>query len=388
MEDHSLTEMNTTAILPSAYLNALNFFFNHVYLLLLIIAGGIGNGFVIVIFGQRALRSTNGPISPHLSSYPFLFYMAISDTLYLLILFCLWLSNHVNILHRPVICQATLYVTYVCNFISAYFTVAFTVQRLFAVVQPFRVSLVLSWSRSRSLALFTVVVACLIYSYLLFTVGIVDSRCFSLERWHRLNSLMDVLDSILVFLIPYVLIITMNTFILLSLRRMRPGHDDPLFHPSLEINRIRELTRRCASRKMTQLLLTVSTSYLIICGPYASVHAWRLLKQHEPHIDKLLRQWEYYFHLIYHLSFAMNFYIYIVFGSRFRRELKRVLYKCKIHCYRCLPHEHVSHRAAVHYPSTHLLRQHTTDQHSTCPSLSAAGFSFTYKWKHSDALYM
>ncbi len=83
------TTLNTTMSLKSFSL--LNFFFNNIYLLLLVIIGCIGNGFVIIIFGQRALRSTIGSIGSNMSVYPFLFYMAISDTIYLFILFCLWL---------------------------------------------------------------------------------------------------------------------------------------------------------------------------------------------------------------------------------------------------------------------------------------------------------
>ncbi len=174
----TLSSFNTTLNVAMSLksLHFLNFFFNNIYLLLLVIIGGIGNGFVIIVFGQRALRSTIGSIGSNMSVYPFLFYMAISDTIYLFILFCLWLSNYINILHRPIICQLTLYLTYVCNFINAYYTVSFTAQRLFAVVKPFRVSHVLSWYRSRCLALFIIIIACLIYSYLPFLIGIVDGR--------------------------------------------------------------------------------------------------------------------------------------------------------------------------------------------------------------------
>ena len=311
----------------------LNFFFKHIYLLLLVVVGGLGNGFVIIIFGRRALRTTSGSLRSHTSVYPFLFYMAISDTLYLSILFCLWLTNYINILHRPVICEATLYLTYVCNFINAYYTVAFTGQRLFAVVQPFRVSRLLSWHRSRSLALIIIILACSIYSYLPFLTGVVNGQCYSLERYRQINEFMDIVDCILVFLLPYLLIISMNTLIVFALRQHRHSREELLFHNTHQVNRIREITRRNASRKMTHLLLTVSTLYLIVCAPYACLHTWRLLN---PHSNPFLRQLEYYFHLIYHISFAMNFYIYILFGSKFRREFKRFVWKCKINFYQVL----------------------------------------------------
>ncbi|CAF1406472.1 unnamed protein product [Rotaria magnacalcarata] len=330
------SSMNSLTIPLSHYfLDGLNFFFNHIYLLLLSIIGSIGNTLVIIIFSQRAFRTKIESFGSNMSIYPFLFYMAISDTLYLIILFCLWLSNYINVLHRSVICQLTLYITYVCNFINAYYTVAFTAQRLFAVINPFQVSRVLSWYRSRCLALSIILFACAIYSYLPFLIGIVNGKCFSRPEFRWINKYMDIIDSIIVFLIPYFAIITMNTIILISLRRMKHNQEVFLFRHHSQLNRIRELTRRNASRKITQLLLTVSTSYLIICAPYASIHTWRLLNSHqeENKNSQLIKKLEHYSLFIYHISFAMNFYIYILFGSKFRRELKRLFTKSKQNFY-------------------------------------------------------
>jgi hypothetical protein len=261
--------------------------------------------------------------------------MAISDTMYLIILFCLWLSNYINVLHRPVICQVTLYLTYVCNFINAYYTIAFTAQRLLAVINPIQVSQFLSWYRSRCLALSIIIIASLIYLYLPFLTGIVDGKCYSLPKRRWINEYMDIIDCIIVFLIPYIVIITMNTIILISLRRMKHNRHNFLFQSHTQLITIRELTRRNASRKMTKLLLTVSTSYLIICAPYACIHTWRLLNtiRKTNQSSQLIKQLEFYSLDIYYLSFAMNFYIYVVFGSKFRRELKRFFTKSKQNFY-------------------------------------------------------
>ncbi|CAF1088791.1 unnamed protein product [Adineta ricciae] len=342
---------NNSTSLPSQHSqDTLKFFFNHIYLLLLVIIGGIGNVFVIIIFGQRAIRTTVRYSGSSMSVYPFLFYMAISDTIYLIIIFCLWLSNYINVLYRPGICQVTLYLTYVCNFINAYYTIAFTAQRLFAVINPFRVSHFLSWYRSRCLALSIISFACLFYSYLLGTIHIENNTCFSRKSWHWFNKYMDVIDSIIVFLIPYVVIITMNAIIVISLRRMKQNQHEFLFQNHSQLNKIREVTRRSASRKMTKLLLTVSTSYLIICAPYACIHTWRLsFIDEDTYVNsQLIRSLEYYSHQIYHISFAMNFYIYIVFGSKFRRELKRFFTKSKQSLY------HLVHQQQIFENDNHI----------------------------------
>ncbi len=330
------SSLGNSIVSSSPYFSdGLKFFFNHIYLILLVIIGCIGNAFVIIIFGQKAFRTAVRCIGSNMSVYPFLFYMAISDTMYLIILFCLWLSNYINVLHRPVICQVTLYLTYVCNFINAYYTIAFTAQRLLAVINPIQVSQFLSWYRSRCLALSIIIIASLIYLYLPFLTGIVDGKCYSLPKRRWINEYMDIIDCIIVFLIPYIVIITMNTIILISLRRMKHNRHNFLFQSHTQLITIRELTRRNASRKMTKLLLTVSTSYLIICAPYACIHTWRLLNtiRKTNQSSQLIKQLEFYSLDIYYLSFAMNFYIYVVFGSKFRRELKRFFTKSKQNFY-------------------------------------------------------
>lgn len=350
----TMSNTNLSQNLATIYLN---FFFQHIYLLLLVIVGLIGNTFVILLFAQRALRTSSRSIGSNMSVYPFLFYMAISDNLYLLILFCLWLTNYVNILHRPVICQLTLYISYICNFINAYYTVSFTAQRLFAVVKPFRVSYVFSWHRSRTLALIIIGIGCLIYSYIPFLIGIVDGKCYSYERTRWINRIMDIIDCVIVFLLPYSMIITMNIFILSSIRHGQNQDHQILFQHSLHLNKIREITRRHASRKMTQLLLTVSSLYLIVCAPYATVHTWRLLSSSK---NLFLLKLESYFHLIYHISFAMNFYLYILFGSKFRREFQRFIEKFR-------PERR------------HLRPMLSTEPNSTSPTMTSSAFIFTYR---------
>lgn len=195
-------------------------------------------------------------------------------------------------------------------------------------MKPFRVSDLLSWQRSRRIALIILIVACSIYSYLPFLTGIVNGRCFSFEKFRWFNKIMDIVDCVVVFLIPYLLIITMNGLIVVSLRTPESQVEEILFQRSLQLVKVRQVTRRRASRKMTRFLLTVSSSYLIICGPYALVHSYRLIRSLNN--DRTIILIEHFSHYIYQMSFAMNFYIYIVFGSKFRREFRRFIWKCRV----------------------------------------------------------
>jgi len=171
---------------------------------------------------------------------------------------------------------------------------------------------------------------------------------------------------------------------------MKQIQHELLFSNNCQLNKIREITCRNASHKMTKLLLTVSTSYLIICAPYACIHTWRLLYEEEKFPIKLIRQFEYYFHLIYHISFAMNFYIYIVCGSKFRRELKRFLIKCQINFYHCFRHDKFyENDLSINQKNSSNLENFQLIDHNTLdPTLTAGGFMLGYRWKHSKALYV
>ncbi|CAF3730963.1 unnamed protein product [Rotaria socialis] len=175
----------------------------------------------------------------------------------------------------------------------------------------------------------------------------------------------------------------MNAIILISLRRMKQNPREFLFRNHSQLNQIREITRRSASRKMTKLLLAVSTSYLIICAPYASIHTWRLLYGHKTVETKLIRLLEKYFHSIYQISFAINFYIYILFDSKFRRELKRLFMKLKINICHCFRHSSFYDNENSLNPnrSSNCEQFQLMDRTSPSTILTTSGFVFGFKYK-------
>ncbi len=85
----------------------------------------------------------------------------------------------------------------------------------------------------------------------------------------------------------------------------------------------------------------------------------------------------------------MNFYIYIVFGSKFRRELKRFFIKCKINVRHCFRQENF-------YENDYSNNQNNSSNFEQCQlmdknppysTLTTNGFAFGYKWNKTKSLY-
>ncbi len=86
----------------------------------------------------------------------------------------------------------------------------------------------------------------------------------------------------------------------------------------------------------------------------------------------------------------MNFYIYIAFGSKFRRELKRLLIKCKVNFYHCFCHKNFYKHDESTNPniSSNFEQFQLMYQNSPYPTSTTGGLAFGYKCKYSKALYI
>lgn len=112
--------MNSTVFLESIEL------FHLYYTPILVYLGSVGNCLCIYVFRCPKLKK--------LSTSCYLSALAISDTVYLVALFIVWLTLvGIDIFNKTGPCQVIVYVTAVCSFLSVWFVVAFTVERFVAV---------------------------------------------------------------------------------------------------------------------------------------------------------------------------------------------------------------------------------------------------------------
>lgn len=184
----------------------------HITLIVTII-GLIGNACTIIVLNRQSMRKWRS--SMLLSA------LAAVDFLYLLIIFLSildTLSNQMIGLHRSLIlCQATVYITHVCSFLSANFTLSFTLQRFVAVLFPLHAETMIS-SRSSMINIFALTCfGCGFYLFSFFVTNLSQGQCREDESYPVLFPLL-IVDTCLTFVLPFICILLFNCAIVYKLR--------------------------------------------------------------------------------------------------------------------------------------------------------------------------
>ncbi len=191
-------------------------FFNFYYLAIIIIFGMVGNTLSFLVFTRTHLKLRS-------SSY-YLAALALADLGFLLTLLVVWL-NHVGVdlFNRQGFCQALVYGSSVCSCLSVWLTVAFTIERLIAVQYPLQRPYMCTVRRAKIIISVLTLTTLTCHVYSLFTAGITDggpegkSTCDLLPDYYRFMHVVNLLDTVLTLVIPFILIVVMNTLIAKSL---------------------------------------------------------------------------------------------------------------------------------------------------------------------------
>ncbi|KAF4525509.1 hypothetical protein B566_EDAN014933 [Ephemera danica] len=146
------------------------------YTPILVLLGTTGNCLSVIVFATAKLRT--------LSSSYYLAGLAVSDTCYLISLFFVWLNLvDVPLFNQHGFCQALMYCTYLCSFLSVWFVVAFTVERFVAVRYPLHRPSMCTVTRAKAVLLGLTMLGMVLYGPMLFIVAPVY-----VESWHKSNS--------------------------------------------------------------------------------------------------------------------------------------------------------------------------------------------------------
>ena len=177
------------------------------------VIGIIGNGVTIIVLNQETMRKWRSSI--------LLSALAAVDFLFLLIIFLsiMDILTHQAIgLHRYlVLCHITVYITHVCSFLSAAFTLSFTLQRFVAVLFPLHANMIISNRSSVINITLLVAFACTFYSFSFFVTNISLGQCREDESYPVLFPLL-IVDICLTFVLPFIIILLCNFAIVCKLQ--------------------------------------------------------------------------------------------------------------------------------------------------------------------------
>ena len=311
-----------------------------------------GNVTSFLVFLSRPFRQQSWSV--YLASLSF------SDTGFLVCLFFSWSNNiGLDVYHRNGWCQSLVYMTYIWSFLSVWYIVCFTVERYIVVKCPLKRLHICTAKRASIVVIFLSLFACILYSFAPWTSGLIPMHgrtefCMPLEGYQDILSILIYIDTFITLILPTIIIVILNTLIICMvaqyhknrrsltniLSRQTTKANDSNSHDSVYVNvkgsnSARSQPKNNSVSHMTKMLVVVSTTFVllnlpshffriynylrVLCDPTYRTSHWQISLQ------KLLQY-------MYYLNFSINFLLYNVCGTQFRRStiqmFRRLTSKC------------------------------------------------------------
>ncbi|XP_044764663.1 neuropeptides capa receptor [Coccinella septempunctata] len=304
--------------------------FQFYYIPILVCLGTVGNSIsVYVFFHSKKMR--------HLSSSYYLSALAVSDTLFLLSIFMVWLRFfEIDVFNNEGTCQALIYISAVCSFLSVWLVVAFTLERFIAVKYPLNQRSVWTVARAKLVILSLVVFAIILYIPLVYLSAITDhsgtSICGIQPELADLAIKFNYIDTFLTYVAPVTIITFLNIWIgkiLFHFTKIRRGMTmrGSRFGKASDSLKLK-YANTISQKSITKMLLMVSTVFLCFNFPSYILRIVAYLievKAVTVYPSYTLQQLQQWCQLLFYTNFGINFILYCVSGKNFRRALKNLL---------------------------------------------------------------
>jgi hypothetical protein len=296
----------------------------------LLLAGTLGNVLSFSVLMRRSMRAT--------CTYNYLAALALLDTL---VLYgdCLvsWLphvmhgdpggggSSHKAALllnHSDWLCKLLTMLVYSVSVSSVWLLIGVTVDRYIATTHALHASTMCVTPR-RALRVIggVLLLASLLHAHFLFTMGLHAGNCQSLARFQYLVEVVwPWIDGILYCFAPFLIIATLNSFIIAQVLRSTNQRQKQLVkqpHGSP--------AARSSEKHVTVMLLAVSFSFLACTLPTAVFMIYKSslgpLASLPPYLLARLILAKTLCKFLLYTNHGINFYLYLLSGQRFRREM-------------------------------------------------------------------
>ena len=311
----------------------------------IIMVGLVGNTLSFLVFVRTRLR--------RLSASVYLAALALSDNGFLLCVLVSWSTNVGVALYNTMgWCQAFVYLSYVCSFLSVWYVIGFTVERYIAVCFPFQRGTMCTVRRAKMVVIGLALGAAVLYCWGLWTSRTQALACSGVvlcqidpQHMTLVNAMSNV-DTICTLLLPCPILIVINGRIIWELRlrkttrltlqsspnhHLEPRAQDSLVNKSSD-NYSPERRGRGAHKhpKCTRTLLAISSMFLLLNLP---AHSLRIFLYFATMVDPFYSQrlgLEYvavqeFFTYLFYINFSVNVFLYSFCGANFRRSVVMML---------------------------------------------------------------
>ena len=234
------------------------------------------------------------------------------------------------------LCKLVIFLLYVSGVLSAWTLVALTAQRAVCVMWPHRANVLCMVGKSKAMVVSMVLFIAAMHTHILYGmyVGMLDGHGRCVLHSDYLPFFQEVwtwVDMLMFSLLPWLCLAVSNSLLIWKLRFSL--REAKLSLGSGQADRINDRNKKATSISIT--LIAVSTAFLVLTFPMSFYQIITFMFWINGSIRALrsLRVVYYVHQLSYPLWYAnscINFYIYCLTGSKFRREAKQIL-RCMFH---------------------------------------------------------
>ncbi|XP_017780115.1 PREDICTED: FMRFamide receptor [Nicrophorus vespilloides] len=306
--------------------------FQYYYTPILVHLGALGNALSVYVIFRTKLRK--------LSSSYYLVALSISDTIFLITIFILWLQmNGINIFNKPIVCPLMIYLSGVVGCMSVWVVMAFTAERFVAVMYPLKSKFMCTVSRAKIIIFTLLSIAMIVYSPQLLFADVIDhpvtnkSVCDVKAEWQREAHIFNIFDFIATFVVPMSVITVLNACIIKNIWKFSEVRRK-LTNTKLEGNAARSRkSKNKSSQNLTKMLVIVSTVSVVmnlpsyICRILAYLIAADVLGVPASMIDSFIL-FQQLSQILFYTTFGINFALYCISGQNFRRSVATVFRMC------------------------------------------------------------
>ncbi|XP_045201927.2 C-C chemokine receptor type 1-like [Mercenaria mercenaria] len=281
------------------------------------ILGLIGNSLSTITFLRKPLR--NAPCSLYLAA------RGISDNGFLLSLFLIWTSSTFNLRLSQIkgVCQLIILMTYVCGCVSVWLCVFITTENFLLIHNPYIARRVCCNQISSVCIIILLLLAFGVYNI---SLWIINEDCSHNPSFSSLTQILVYSDTLLTLVVPTVIIfvlLSMIAYKMIKIIHVRKLHDSAMEQLTLNKQRPKKIL---PIAKVTKMLFVVSCMFFVLNVPSHVIRLMLLIgsftkgERTAPAVQATI---QVPFQLIYYISFSVNVCIYALFGSNFRKILKK-----------------------------------------------------------------
>ena len=284
--------------------------------------GTAGNILIIIVLRRMGTESSTMPL--------FFTALAASDLALLYVgIFPVWLENQFGFAltsTHSAVCKVNYWTFFSLGWLSSWLLVAMTIQRAMSVVWPHRVKQACTHQQAHATIAILVTVLFGININLLFGVDISQElgRCFFTDSY--LRQFLDVyiwIDLMLSSILPFGLLLCSNSVLIWKvLQSVRAARANLTGIQAEQVN-----ARQKKFSSMTVMLIVASGAFIILTGPINAVSLVTYFTEDTAAENDRTKSMPFLIalaNLLWYTNSAVNFFLYMLTGSRFRQEFKKV----------------------------------------------------------------